>query len=86
VRVVFPEIPDARGRLRDAYLSRWTAYAPMERLREAANLAEILGHLHQAVSYQHIVANLEAKHELDENLQDWLRGVMEAAAGPLPRQ
>ena len=75
----FPDIPDARARMRDAYLSHWTAFAPMERLREAADLADTLGTLHQAVSYQHIVANLEAKNELDENLQDWLRGVLEAA-------
>jgi hypothetical protein len=77
----FPDIPDARDRLRNAYLSRWTAYAPMERLREAADLADALGSLHQAVSYRHIVANLEAKKELDENLRDWLRGAIESLSG-----
>ena len=79
----FPDIPDARMRMRDAYLSQWTAYAPMDRLREAADLAETLGALHQAVSYRHIVANLERKSELEENLQDWLREVVERAGGHL---
>ncbi|MCA0455194.1 MAG: aminoglycoside phosphotransferase family protein [Chloroflexi bacterium] len=45
--------------LRDAYLAEWTAYAPMERLREIYGLAKILGALHQAVSYQGIVNGMD---------------------------
>ncbi len=50
-----------------AYLEMWTEYESMERLREAWKLANILERLHQAVSYQHIVRNLEpdSRPELD---------------------
>jgi hypothetical protein len=45
--------------LRDTYLAPWTAYAPVERLLVDWTLAEPLCHLHQAISYQQIVAGLE---------------------------
>ena len=50
-----------------AYLEPWTAFAPMPRLREIFRLAYALLPLHHAVSYQHIVNNLEpdSKPELD---------------------
>jgi hypothetical protein len=52
---------DHAERLRDAYLAQWTAYEPMEKLREAYTLASILGALHQAVSYQGILNGMEAE-------------------------
>ena len=56
-----------RETLLTAYLEPWTAFAPIERLREIWQLAHTLLPLHHAVSYQHIVYNLEpdSKHELD---------------------
>ena len=76
-----PEDGSARHmHLRDSYLLHWTDYAPLEQLREVADLAAVLGALHQAVSYQHIVAGLEAtsKHELASGFPDWSRSVLHA--------
>ncbi len=58
---------DRHTRLREAYLSVWADDEPYERLLEAWRLAKILGALHQAVSYQHIVRTLEpaARPDLD---------------------
>jgi hypothetical protein len=42
-------VPDARERLRNAYLSPWTVYAPMQQLVEAFELAQPLAALHHAV-------------------------------------
>ncbi|HNB53591.1 MAG TPA: phosphotransferase [Anaerolineales bacterium] len=50
-----------------AYLEPWTTFAPLPRLREIFRLAYALLPLHHAVSYIHIVNNLEpdSKPELD---------------------
>jgi aminoglycoside phosphotransferase (APT) family kinase protein len=71
--------PEEQGRLSDAYLECWTAYAPMEQLREAARLARVLGALHQAVSYKHIIDSLEdaAQWEFAGAAAGWLRPVLE---------
>lgn len=52
--------PAARARLHDAYLAQWQAYAPMERLIEAAEGAEILGALYHVMRNRDIAANMEA--------------------------
>ncbi len=54
-----PDVPSARERLIDAYLGEWSAYAPMDRLHKAWALAEPLGWLHQAISYQYLLRSLE---------------------------
>ena len=54
--------------LRDAYLACWTAYESIERLREAYQIAQILGWLHQAVSYQGIRTHSEPFYR---NQWDW---------------
>jgi aminoglycoside phosphotransferase (APT) family kinase protein len=61
---------DQRAGMRDAYLKHWTDYEPLDRLHEAYELAEILGGLHQAVSYRHIVNAMEPRQR-----KDWLWGV-----------
>lgn len=48
-----------RERLRDIYLAQWMDYASIENLRDIFSLAQILATIHQAVSYQHIMANME---------------------------
>ncbi len=45
--------------LRESYLSLWTAYAPLDRLRALWVLAEPLGYLHDALSYHAITHALE---------------------------
>jgi hypothetical protein len=54
---------DHAGALWDTYLTEWTAYESMERLREACEIAKILGALHQAVSYQGIYNGIEAEQQ-----------------------
>jgi aminoglycoside phosphotransferase (APT) family kinase protein len=51
--------------LRDMYLTLWTSYAPMKQLLEDWALAGPLCHLHQAISYQHIVVGLEASAQAE---------------------
>ncbi|HEX6292125.1 MAG TPA: phosphotransferase [Herpetosiphonaceae bacterium] len=65
-------------RLRDAYLSLWTGYAPLEGLQAAWTIAAPLGALHQAVSYYHIVKQLEpsAKPELAWGVSYWLQQML----------
>jgi fructosamine-3-kinase len=69
---------EIQTRLRDQYLSLWTAYEPMARLLEMWSLAQPLFALHHAISYQHIVAGLEAtaKYELIAWPSYWLRKVL----------
>jgi len=65
--------------LLEGYLASWTAYEPLERLREAWTLAEPLGHLHHAISYQHIRASLEpAQRDFDGMLPMVLRRLLAA--------
>jgi hypothetical protein len=73
-----------RDRLRDAYLSGWTAFEPAERLLRAWRLAEPLVALHQAVSYRSIVANLgpPIDRHMMQSTAWWLRKVLAAPALP----
>jgi Ser/Thr protein kinase RdoA (MazF antagonist) len=72
------DLARAAGRLRDAYLQPWTAYAPAARLRPALELGTTLGALHQAVSYQMITRSVEpaARHEWSGAMRSWLRRVL----------
>jgi len=45
--------------LRESYLALWSDYEPLDRLRALWLIAEPLGYLHDAISYQHIVEALE---------------------------
>jgi Phosphotransferase enzyme family len=78
----FADAPNTQIRLRDAYLAQWTAYEPTENLITVFTLAQTLGALHQAVSFQHIVANLEAasKREQYGGLRFWLRALLDSAS------
>lgn len=55
-----PDAAAARARLLGAYLDVWTDHEPGPRLQQAGTLAQALGALHQAISFQHILAGLEA--------------------------
>ena len=67
-----------QARLRDAYLALWVDFEPMDRLLEVWALAYPLCALHQAVSYQHIIANVEdaAKAEFDWAMPLWMRKML----------
>jgi len=76
---VFRERDDSvRERLRDAYLSLWLDYEPMDRLLDIWSDAEQLASLHHAVSYRHILANVEpgAGGELEWALPYFVRKVL----------
>ena len=79
------DIPGAWEHLLNIYLAEWTAYESIERLREAYALSEPLGALHQVISYQHIVANVEgiSKNWLAGGLRFWLRVLLVCMDGRL---
>jgi hypothetical protein len=53
-------VPDARRRLRDAYLDPWTACAPMDRLIEAFELSQPCAALYHALlQHRCVLPNLE---------------------------
>jgi Phosphotransferase enzyme family len=56
---VLDAAPGARERLRAAYLEEWSGVATRDALVRSAELAESVGMLHQAVSYQHMLPALE---------------------------
>ncbi|HEX9990383.1 MAG TPA: aminoglycoside phosphotransferase family protein [Chloroflexia bacterium] len=72
------ENAEYRARISDVYFAAWTAYEPVERLREAYRLVETLGALHHAISYKQIVYSLEPSQrwELEGALPMWLRQVI----------
>jgi hypothetical protein len=51
-RAAFPAVPDAATQVRDAYLSAWALYRPMEDLQAAFSLAQSLAPLHFALAAQ----------------------------------
>jgi Phosphotransferase enzyme family len=77
---VMEDEPVARARLRDVYLAQWMDFEPMERLLEATALAEVLGALHQIVSYQHILANMEPpwRSGVGVGVAFWVRTLLKA--------
>lgn len=64
----------------DAYVAGWREYVGPDALHQAVMIAGVLTPLHHAVSYQHLVANLEpdSKSELDATA-DYLRRVIAGA-------
>ena len=71
---------DEKQSIIDAYLAGWHEFAGPVELRQAVAIAGALTPLHHAVSYQHILANLEpsARPELDATA-DFLRRVIAGA-------
>lgn len=67
-------------RLRDAYLAEWTTYEPIERLLDMWTLAYPLCALHQAVSYQAILAHTEPamKAEMAWAMPFWFGKILDA--------
>jgi aminoglycoside phosphotransferase (APT) family kinase protein len=76
---LLPAASAASARLLDAYLDMWTDDEPRDRLQQAWALARPLAALHQAVSFQHIVAALEtaSKPELAWGIAFWLRQLLQ---------
>ena len=56
---VFADQPEMIGKLRETYLQGLTSLAPLETLRKALPLGEILGCLHQALNYHYLVRSIE---------------------------
>lgn len=67
------------ARLRDAYLEPWTRYEPRARLREALGLALRVGRLCRALTWHHVVSQLDSPHR-EENadaVPGWLQLFLE---------
>lgn len=81
IKIAYQSKPDDAEWLRKRYLELWTEHESLKRLGELWTLAQPLSALHQAVSYVHIVANIEAatQHELNWGLDYWFRQVLATA-------
>jgi hypothetical protein len=74
--VTLPNAPHVEARLRDAYLQPWTRFEPLDRLRSAFELAQVLAPLHGALGYYtHILPNMEHKWEM-ENMPPFFLRIM----------
>ncbi len=79
-----PEVPDARERLRDAYLQPWRAYEPMDKLIEVYNLAMRLAPLHHTLIYHHhILPAMQSKWEMNNMIPFYLRGLLPKTNVPI---
>ena len=80
IDVAFEEDSAVRDRLRDAYLMVWADHGSQEQLLELWTIAVPLASLNQAVSYRHILANVEpgSAQEFEWALPFWLRKVLPA--------
>ena len=80
LEIMPPNLLAARQDLIRFYLELWTAYEPIERLWSAWQLAQTLGALHQAISYQHINTCLEPpmKNQGVMAVTFWLRQVLQS--------
>jgi hypothetical protein len=69
--------------LRDIYLAQWTDFTSIEYLREVFSLSQMLATIHQAVSYQHMVANMEgtSKQAMRDGATYWLRILLQLFGG-----
>ena len=70
-------------RFRDIYLAQWTDYASIAYLREIFPLSQILATIHQAVSYQHMIAHMEgtSKQAMRGGATYWLRILLQLFGG-----
>lgn len=72
---------DAPDRLRAAYLREWTAFAPLERLREAFRWAEWLAPIHNAVTYHRFVLPfMETRWEMENMVGFYLRALLKVTS------
>lgn len=65
-----------RSVLRDHYIKEWEYFETPQRLLEAWELAQPLMCLHQSISYQVIVENVEEGSQLAWGLSYWLRALL----------
>ncbi|MEO2006554.1 MAG: phosphotransferase, partial [Candidatus Poribacteria bacterium] len=69
--------PAIRARLEDAYLTPWTSYEPMPRLRQALALARPLAAVHYALTfYRYIVPTVEDAAEWGASVPRLLRAAL----------
>jgi hypothetical protein len=72
-----PAAPDAREQLIQIYLSAWTAYEPMERLRAALDLAMKVAPLYYAAIYHAVILpNMTFKWEMSNMVPFYLKKLL----------
>lgn len=71
--------PDARERLKSAYLDEWPDVAPRDALERCADACETLAMAHQAVSYQHMLPWLEGPSlaDMSEGIPFWVKRLLD---------
>ncbi len=76
---VLDAAPGARERLHAAYCDEWHGVVSGDALTRSAELAETIGTLHQAVSYQHMVASLEepTRSAMGEGIAYWVERLLD---------
>lgn len=75
--IQLPDVPNARERLRDAYLKPWQAYEPLAKLIEAYDVAMRVAPLHHAVIYQQqILPEMENQWEMNNMIVFYLRRLL----------
>jgi hypothetical protein len=74
-----PDAPDARTRVRDAYLEPWAGLLPREHLLPLFELSQQVAPLYHALSYRAIALNTEPslQWELSDGVGDYLRRLPE---------
>lgn len=82
---IIPDAIEVQGKkrsLHDIYLEQWTMYESSSRLHEAYDIALVLAHIHQMISYQHLLANLDdsGRIGLQGGLSFWARGLLQSLA------
>ena len=80
---VLDAAPGARERLRAAYLEEWQGVVTAAALARAAALAEPIGMLHQAVSYHHMLSDLEdpTRSAMGSGVTYWVGRLLDWLAG-----
>ena len=82
-------VPDAvapgRERLRGAYLDEWHGVADRAALERAVEIVPLLGMLHQAISYQHMLPVLDEpdRTAMSRGLSGWLHELLDRLAEPV---
>jgi hypothetical protein len=75
-------MPQKRAQLQAAYVAPWKAIASGEQLQKAMALVEVLGRLHQAISFQQALRLVEPPWErsIRDSLTFWLRSFLQVIA------
>jgi hypothetical protein len=70
-------VPNARERIRNAYLEPWTQYETITHLVKASELSEPLGILHYALTQRHLLLRFSVKWEFQNTLLWYVKQLLD---------